>query len=75
VKREEIVLIVIFVGDMKRYGVRLLVSSLEICISGVHRNSKGVLHYTSRAVTSVGFFVGNQCSKELWSWITLTRKE
>jgi hypothetical protein len=44
-------------------------------IFGVHRNSKGVLHATTRAVTSAGCFIDNHGSNELWTWITVTRKQ
>jgi hypothetical protein len=41
----------------------------------LHCNSKGVLHAASRAVTSASYFDGNHGSKELYTYVTLTRKE
>jgi hypothetical protein len=41
----------------------------------VHWNSKGVLHATAQAVTSAGYFVDGDGSKEEWTCITLARKE
>lgn len=51
----------------------LLTRRWKSVLFGEHWNSKDVLHATSWVVTSVGCFIDNQGSKELWIYATLTR--